>query len=71
MAGTKEYYDGFLDGLHVGSQIMQVLLDEASKTKKINQLKMLLGQGAITLADIIKKTARNVQTMMVDDQEKE
>lgn len=58
----KKYYEGLLDGISIGCQLMSNLIENAEKTKEANKIKLMLATTGDTLANIMIETVNEIES---------
>ena len=63
----KTYEEGFMDGVSSCCQIMMNIVTAIENQKDCNTVKMIVGAGAKTMADILNKSVSGIE--MLKEQE--
>lgn len=58
------YYNGLNDGVNICGSIMMMLVEGAEKTKSVKEIKLMLTNTAIKVAEIMDSTSLQIKSLL-------
>lgn len=65
------YYHGLNDGINMCNQMLIALVEGATKSEDLNQIRLVIATSASTIADIMQETSSRINNYISTDEKGE